>query len=227
MNSGDKLIYDGYEVLLYPTDYINITADPSASNHTIIGVSNSGLWDNGWYQTPIKPLYAPCTMRLVASYPTGQSAGHAQLWVSVNPVWVPQYNEPVFVSFSAGHSDTLYYQDIGTVIKQGTHFYDTGTFGYVTGAHTHYILAFGTRESMFPTGRNAIYGATWYSPNPPINIATYFYITGDEVLVNTRGLTFNKFEGGVTPPLKSNAILYTILNKIRRRYKNGEGTIFI
>ena len=44
MNSGDKLKYLGYEVLLYPLEYLNITADPNSPNHVVSGVSNSGLW---------------------------------------------------------------------------------------------------------------------------------------------------------------------------------------
>lgn len=207
MNQGDRAVHDGYEVLLYPLEYINLTATPYASNHVVQGVSNSGLWDNGWYQQQIRKLYAPCTMRLVASYPSGTINGHTQLWVSTNPVWIPQSQTPVYVSMGFSHSDTLYYTSIGTVINQGTHFLDTGTYGIGTGSHTHMILQIGERTTMFPTGYNSYVGGNiWYSPNAPTNIATFFYATGSEALINTQGLTFETFTP--TPGGKDKYLFY-------------------
>lgn len=206
MNQGDKAFHDGYEVLLYPLEYVNITASPYASNHVVRGIANSGLWDNGRYQQQVRKLYAPCTMRLVASYPTGSLNAHTQMWVSTNPVWIPQSENPVYVSMAFSHSDTLYYTQIGTVIEQGTHFLDTGIYGlYGTGYHTHMILYIGERSTMFPTGYcEYLQGNIWYSNNSPTNIATFFYITGSETLVNTQGLTFEVF----TPTGKDKYLFY-------------------
>lgn len=207
MNQGDTAVHDGYEVLLYPLEYINLTATPYYSNHTVPQVSNSGLWDNGWYQQHVRKLFAPCTMKLVASYPTGTINGHTQMWVSTSPVWIPQSQTPVYVSMGFSHSDTLYYTQIGTVINQGTHFLDTGTFGIGTGAHTHMILYIGERTTMFPTGYNSYVGGNiWYSPNAPTNIATFFYATGSEALINTQRLTFETFTP--TPGGKDKYLFY-------------------
>lgn len=209
MKENDKAVKDGYEGLLYPLEYINITATPNASNHVVRGVSNSGLWDNGWYQQRIRKLFAPCTMRLVASYPTGNINGHTQMWVSTNKVWIPSSSEPVFITMAFSHSDTLYYTQLGTIIEQGTHFLDTGTFGIGTGAHTHMILGIGARSGMFPTGYNSyVDGNIWYSPTPPNTIADYFFITGEEALVNTQGLTFTKFEGFIPPTPTKKYLFY-------------------
>lgn len=212
MKEHDKASKDGFEGLLYPLEYISITATPYYSNHLVRGVSNSGLWDNGWYQQKVRKLFAPCTMRLVASYPTGTINAHTQMWVSVDKVWIPSSSEPVFVTMGFSHSDTLYYTQLGTIIEQGTHFLDTGIYGlYGDGYHTHMILGIGARSGMFPTGYcEYLQGNIWYSPTPPNTIADYFFITGEETLINTQGLTFNKFEGYVppTPPTPTKKYLF-------------------
>lgn len=217
MNSGDKLKYLGYEVLLYPLEYLNITADPNSPNHVVSGVSNSGLWDSGWYENPVRKLYAPCTMELVASYPTGTANGHTQMWRSINPVWIPSKNQPTYITIAVSHSSTLYYTSIGTVIAQGVHFYDTGTYGYASGSHVHFILSESYRTSMFPAGYNSYVGGNiWYSDHAPSTIADFFYLTGAETIINDWGLSWQQWKPKQT--LKT-IILYEQL--FNRRKKHG------
>lgn len=207
--------YQGYDVLLYPLDNVGITADPWSSNHVVNGVSNTGIWDNGWHNVQNDPLFAPCDMELVVN--AGDSA-NTQLWRSVNPVWIPGSNQPEYVSFSVSHSNTLYYTVPGTVIQQGTHFYDTGTAGLGSGPHVHMILYKGYRTSMFPVGFNPNgYGNIWYSPDPPASIADFFYLLQDTTISNGWGLTWERWEG--LPEFDAKIPIISLL--LRRRKKKG------
>ena len=214
MNRGDQAVYNGYEVCLWPLEYVGITGTPSSANHVVSGVSNSGLYDNGWYQSQIRHLYAPVTLELIATYNDG---AHTQQWASVDPVWLPGFNDPQYITFICSHSDNLYYTQVGTIIQQGTHFYDTGTYGLGTGAHVHLGLCIGRRTNAFPTGYNAYVGGNiWYSPNPPNTIADYFYILPTDIIRNTGGYTFTTYEGKITH-LFNKALLYYLLVKKKKK----------
>lgn len=222
MNSGQQLSYDGYEVLLYPLEFVNITAGPDAANHIVTGVSNTGLWDNGWYINQYCPLYAPCSMHCIASYPTGSSNGHGQLWISNDKVWIPQSSEPVYVSMAFLHSNILLY-DVGDYITQGTQFYQTGDFGLGSGPHVHMILQIGARSNMFPTGPNPYYGNIWYSPAPPSTIATFFYLTGEPARGSGGygGLNWTVWDGPTPPepPVPGDdeaALIYFLINSRKK-----------
>lgn len=219
MNSGDRAVYQGYEVCLWPLSYINITGTPQSANHIVNGVANSGLWDNGYLPpNQVMPLYAPCTIQLVASYNSGESSGHTQLWRSVDKVWIPSASEPVYISFAVGHSAQLYYTNIGDIVQQGMHFYDTGTYGYVTGSHVHMILSLDYRTSMYPVGVNPTYGNIWYSDNPPATIADMFYILDSDYRYNDGGLVWTEWTGTITHGITS--LLAYIAKK--RRVRHGK-----
>lgn len=219
MNSGDHAAYQGYEVCLYPLPNVGITAGPDAVNHTVIGVSNTGLWDNGWHFSQTDPLYAPFTMEYVAY----SSSGHTQMFRSVDPVWIPGYSSPQYVTFSVSHSATLYFTTIGTIIPQGTHFYDTGTYGLSSGAHVHFCLYIGSRSTMWPTGTNQTYGQIFYSPNPPNTIADFFYLTPDDTISSGWGLDWKVWEGSIEP----SGILIPILMIMKRRKERRSVKIYV
>lgn len=223
MNEGQQVSYQGHEVALYPLNYVNITAGPWASNHTVVGVSNSGCWDNGWYQTYYRPLYAPFSMTCYYSAGSAGSLGHGQLWVSDDEVWLPGYSEPQYASFMVLHSNTQYY-GVGDSISQGTHFFDTGDYGLGTGPHVHMILMVGRRTSVFPAGRNPTYGNIWYSPNAPGSIADYFYLTGEPAVGSGGygGQNFKTWHEQPEPPGPSGntALLAAMLERRKRKWKH-------
>lgn len=221
MNRGDRAEYDGHEVLLWPLEFINLTATPDSINHTVPQVTNSGLWDNGHTDNiDVWPLYAPCTMELLFSYSTGTINGHTQVWRSVNPVRIPESDTPVYVTMGFGHADNLIYTIAGTVITQGTHFYDTGTYGLGSGAHVHMILYIGQRSNMFPTGYNSyVAGNIWYSDNAPQNIATFFYTLPSDIRINTLGLNFIDYNGAIHTGGVNALLYYLMLRKNKRRLK--------
>ena len=213
--------YNGHEVLLYPLDNVGITADPYSSNHVVTGVSNTGIWDNGWHYQQDDPLYAPCTMELVAN---PHDSANTQMYVSTAPVYIPGSSSPVYVTMSFSHSNTLYYNTIGDVVPQGTHFYDTGTAGLGSGPHVHMILMVGYRTSIWPVGYNPNgYGNIYYSPNPPANIADFFYLLDTDTISNGWGLTWSRWSGTPT----SDARLITALMVHLKRKRKGGATIWI
>lgn len=211
--------YQGYEVCLFPLDNVGITADPWSANHVVNGVTNTGIWDNGWHNQANDPLYAPCSMELVADM---SDSANTQLWRSVDPVWIPGFSTPQYVSMSFSHSNTKYFTGAGTQIAQGTHFYDTGTAGLGSGPHVHMILFLGSRTSMFPVGLNPNgYGNIWYSPNPPDNIAAFFYVPEDATISSGWGLTWSRWEG--QPEMRPKI---AILNLLSRRRKKKGGVLY-
>lgn len=206
--------YQGYEVCLYPLDNIGITAGPDAANHIVTGVSNTGLWDNGWHNQQNDPLYAPFTMEYVAY----SSSGNTQMFRSVDPVWIPGSASPVYVTFSVSHSNTLYYTSIGDTVPQGAHFYDTGTYGIASGAHVHMCLMLGSRSTMWPVGNNPTYGGIFYSPNPPGTIADFFYKTEDITISSGWGLNWIDWSG---TPSGSSLQIVLLMNLMRKRKQKG------
>lgn len=223
MNEGQQLSYQGHQVALYPLGYVNITANPWSANHVVSGVSNSGCWDNGWYQTYYRPLYAPFSMTCQYSAGSSGSLGHGQLWTSNDTVWLPGYSEPQYASFMVLHSNTQYYGQ-GASIAQGTHFFDTGEYGLSSGPHVHMILMVGRRTTVFPAGYNPSSGYNiWYSPNPPGSIADYFYLTG-EPGVGSGGYGGQNFKTWDQPPEPpepptGNTALLTAMLERRKRWK--------
>lgn len=206
--------YQGYEVNLYPLDNVGITAGPDAVNHIVTGVSDTGLWDNGWHVQQNDPLYAPCTME----YTAYSSSGNTQMFRSVNPVWIPGYSSPQYVTMSFSHSNTLYYTTIGDIVTQGAHFYDTGTYGIASGAHVHMCLMIGSRSSIWPVGQNPTYGGIFYSPNPPADIAAFFYVPEDATISSGWGLDWTRWEG--LPEFNAKIAIINLLLK-RRKKKGG------
>lgn len=212
MNRGDQAIYQGYEVCLWPLEYIGITAGPGASNHVVQGVSNSGLYDNGWAVNPVRNLYAPVSMELVAT----SSSGNTQVWRSINEVWLPGYTTPQFITIGVAHCNNPPYTVIGSRVAQGDYFYSTGDYG-ASAYHVHFILEIGSRSSNFPVGYNAPYDTNiFYSPNPPETIADMFYILDTDEMRQSGGYNWITYEGTVTKKSVLESILYMNLNKKRR-----------
>lgn len=218
MNSGTRAEYQGYEVLLWPLEFINITATPESINHTVPQTTNSGLWDNGHRNNvQVQPLYAPCSMRLVRQYINTYQEGHTQVWQSINKVWIPQFNEPQYVTMAFSHSDTLYYTNIGTEIVQGTHFYDTGVYGIGSGAHVHMLLYIGQIVNL-PVGYNSyVRGNIYYSPNAPDNIATFFYTLASDERIRTQDLPFIDYEGAIHTTGLYSLLYYLMIRKNKKK----------
>ena len=141
MLAGQKLVAtDGYEVCLFPLEYLNISQDEYG------GTSHQGTLNMdflGWGPSGRVygcNYYAPCTCKLVNS--TLDPAANMRVWESVNPVHLPDGTLD-YICFQFGHDNSPPYSTVGTVVQQGDLIGHTGTAGYVTGDHVHYNVARG------------------------------------------------------------------------------------
>lgn len=136
MTRGQRLVAsDGYEVALFPMPYLRMSQD-EGGDYSHIGTYNIDLL--GWgpngriYQAPI---YAPCTMKVVAVW-LNYAGGNSVFFESVNPVHLAN-GQLDYLTISFGHDANPPYTTIGQVVEQGELCYHTGTYGNVTGDHTH------------------------------------------------------------------------------------------
>lgn len=136
MRAGQRLVApDGYEVALFPLPYLYMSQD-EGGDYSHIGTYNIDLlgWDaNGRvYQAPV---YAPCTMKVVATW-LNYAGGNSVFYESVNKVHLAN-GQLDYLTISFGHDSNPPYTNIGDVVQQGDICYHTGTYGNVTGDHTH------------------------------------------------------------------------------------------
>lgn len=143
MLAGQTMVaQDGYEVALFPMPYLRISQDEGGS-YSHAGTYNMDLigWNaNGRvYQAP---LYAPCTMKVVAYWNT-YAGGHQVTYQSVNKVHLANGSLD-YLTIAFAHDESPPYTQIGSVVRQGQLCYNTGTYGNVTGDHTHSCCGKGT-----------------------------------------------------------------------------------
>ena len=86
-------------------------------------------------------MYAPCSMKLLY-YWTAYASGNMQVWESINPVHLP--NGAVdYLTLMVAHANYPPITTTGSTVNQGDHFYNTGTYGQVTGDHCHTCIGQG------------------------------------------------------------------------------------
>lgn len=131
---------DGYEVALFPMPYLYMSQD-EGGDYSHQGTYNIDLigWSLGGrvYQAPI---YAPCTCKLVYKEDT-YAAGNIRIFQSVDMVHTPSGLQ--YIHFYFGHDSIPPINTLGAVANQGDLIYHTGTYGQVTGDHTHTCMGYG------------------------------------------------------------------------------------
>ena len=141
MYAGQRLVAnDGYEVALFPMPYLYMSQDEGGDyshvgtyNIDFIGWSANGRVYNA-------PIYAPCTCKLVYQENSYASA-NMRVFQSVNMVHTPSGLQ--YIHFYFGHDPNPPINTLGQVVNQGDLIYHTGTYGYVTGDHTHTCMGYG------------------------------------------------------------------------------------
>lgn len=192
MVAGQKLVAsDGYEVALFPMPYLRMSQDEGGdySHQGTYNIDFIGWGANGRiYQAPI---YAPCTMKLVEFW-NSYGGGNNCVFESVNKVHLPN-GQLDYLTITFGHDSNPPITTIGQVVQQGDLCYHTGTYGNVTGDHTHsccgqgHYVGYTTREGGHQDLTNRIHywdavyvndtvisqgfghnWLTWNGPTPPI-----------------------------------------------------------
>lgn len=133
---------DGYEVALFPMPYLYMSQDEGGDfshlgtyNIDLLGYDTNGVVYNA-------PVYAPCTMKVVAFW-SGYNGGNQVTFQSVNKVHLPN-GALDYLTIGFGHDSNPPYTTIGQIVQQGRVCYHTGTYGKVTGDHTHTCAGQGT-----------------------------------------------------------------------------------
>ena len=144
MRAGERLVaQDGYEVALFPMPYLYMSQD-EGGDYSHIGTYNIdflGWGENGRiYQAPI---YAPVTLKMVDIWNNYQG-GNNQIFESTRPVHLANGNID-YLTITFAHDNNPIHS-IGDIIQQGDLLCHTGTYGNVTGDHTHTCCGQGTYQ---------------------------------------------------------------------------------
>lgn len=126
---------DGYEVALFPLEYLYMSQDEGGdySHVNTYNIDFLGWGANGRINNC--PIYAPCTMKVVATNLT-YAGGNIVTFESTRPVHLAN-GQLDYLTIYFAHAQTPPYTQIGQVVRQGEICYYTGEYGIVTGDHTH------------------------------------------------------------------------------------------
>lgn len=203
---------DGYEVALFPMEYLYMTQD-EGGDYSHVGTYNIDLRGqdaNGRvYQCPI---YAPCTMKVVYTRLT-YGGGNLVVFESVNKVHLAN-GQLDYLTIYFGHDSNPPITTIGAIVQQGELCYHTGTYGQVTGDHTHTCCGQGQFDGFTtrPSGHEDLTNRIHYWEGVYVN---------DTTIVQGYNHDWLKYHGGITPidfkPHKFKWVLYA--NKLRKRNK--------
>lgn len=199
---------DGYEVMLFPLEYMNISQDEggSYSHQGTLSMDFLG-WDaNG--RVLLCPYYAPCTCQLVYK----STSGAYNIFNSLNKVHTPTGLQ--YVCFMVAHDNTLPF-NINDIVQQGDLLGHTGTAGNVTGDHVHFNMASGTYQGQEQVPPNN----QWQLINS-IHVYNGLYVN-DTTIVNGMNHTWVNYNGGITPYYKKSKFKWVLYaNKIRKKAQN-------
>lgn len=206
MRAGQRMVAeDGYEVLLFPLEYLYMSQDEGGSYSHLYTYSIDFL---GWGANGRKykcPYYAPCTCKCISV-----SSGSV-VWESTQEVHFADNNLD-YVTFHFAHDDNTSVHYVGEIINQGDLIGHTGTTGHVTGDHVHLNTARGHYAGFYDVGTGH------YQLRNSTHIYDTMYVN-DTVIKRGFGHNWKTYEGGVTPidvkRYKFKWVLYA--NKLRNK----------
>lgn len=179
---------DGYEVMLFPLPFMNITQGENGS------YSHRGTYNIdfvGWNKKGRvykAPLYAPCSCKCVA---TIDAKNKGRIFQSLNKVHTPKGLQ--YVTFMNFHDNNPIAKK-GSTFKQGELYAHTGTAGIGTGDHTHFNCANGKYagwEQVPPQGHGQLKNSA--------HIYNICYVN-DTVIVNGNMYPWKTWKIEPTPP---------------------------
>lgn len=160
---------DGYEVMLFPMEYMNISQGESGSVSHDLAMDFLGWGANG--RVLNCPYYAPCSCKCVAHFGSSDNA----TWESLDKVHLPDGTLSI-VTFCFNHDS--FPPSVGTILHQGDIIGHTGTAGYATGDHMHFNTALGTYD-----GYELISGTTYYQLKNSTHIYNTCYVN-DTIIID-------------------------------------------
>lgn len=193
---------DGYEVMLFPLEYMYISQGEGGStshegtlNIDFLGYNASGrVYDC--------PLYAPCSLKCIAIV---SSSNNGRIYESLTKVHTP--NGFQYVCFLLMHDENP--PSVGAIFRQGQLFAHTGTYGEVTGDHTHMNAANGKY-----VGYHSVNGHIQLDNTDHIYNLMY---VNDTVLVQDYGYNWTTYQGGNVPLIFRKGFKFVLYaNKLRK-----------
>lgn len=202
MRAGEKLkATDGYEVLLFPLEYLYMSQDEGGdySHQGTYSIDFLGYGANG--RILRCPYYAPCTCKCVASYGTGR------VFQSIDKVHTVDGYFGI-ITFACHHDNTPV-SPSSHIYQQGELIGHTGTAGNVTGDHLHLNVAHGTYQGYYDVGTGH------YQLRNSVHIYDTMYVN-DTVVVRGYNHNWRIYNGGVTPSGKKYKFKWVLYaNKLR------------
>lgn len=209
MRANERLVAsDGYEVLLFPLEYMNISQDEygSYSHSGILAIDFLGWGLSG--RILRCPYYAPCSSTCLTT-----TEDNNRIWQSNNRVHLADGTVDYVTWVQAHDNNPL---PIGTVLNQGDLLGHTGTAGNVTGDHVHFNFAKGVYDGWDSTQGNRqlknsihIYNATYVNDTVIVNGENHNWITWNQPTPPTPSYKKYKFPW----------VLYA--NKLRSKSQNN------
>lgn len=134
---------DGYEVALFPLEYMNISQgelmpDNSWSHYNTYNVDFLGWNQDG--RVLKCPIYAPFTMKVVALW--DYTGSHTVTFESVDKVHFADGSLD-YMTIEFTHADNPPIFTLNATVQQGRLCSYTGTYGNVTGDHSHICIGKG------------------------------------------------------------------------------------
>lgn len=215
MLAGQRLVADdGYEVCLFPFEYLYMSQD-EGGDYSHAGTYNIDLL--GWgangkvYQCP---FYAPCTLRCVAIW---DATNNNRVYQSAHKVHFAD-GTLNYLTICFAHDDNPPYS-IGDTIQQGQLLGRTGTYGNVTGDHTHTCC-----------GKGVYLGYTQRQPNGNYDLTNRCHYW-DACYVNdthiVQGYSHNWKTYSISPvPINTgnSNFNFILFGRNKKRYKFGKRT---
>ena len=181
MIANQRVTYRGYEVSLFPLDYLNCTQIPQTPSYThCCGTATDWIGTSGTY-----PIYAPFSCHEITAV-----ADNTKAYLSNDKVWTPNGLMPLVVAFTHDSNPPS-----ATSFTQGELIAHTGTAGYVTGDHVHLDQSVFEYYQLISSGQTCTSGRLCYELLGGVLPPQAYYLSGDEAIVTTLGLDFQIWQG--------------------------------
>lgn len=191
MLAGQTLVAnDGKEVCLFPLEYMYISQGENGqvSHQNTYNIDFVGYGPSGVVLDC--PIYAPVTLKCIDAW--DYSGSHNLTFQSVNPVHLANGRVDILTIDFAHDNNPIHH--VGDIIDQGALLGHTGSFGQVTGDHTHSCCGMGTFT-----------GYVLRNSSPPcydLNNRIHYYdacFVNDTVIVQGEGYPWKTWNSPVPP----------------------------